>query len=336
MTFDRAHYRARMPSSSSPFVGDSPLVRRLNAALEYAHVVGEYGLVEFNANFRGGLGAGVGSGEGIAHVETKRDGSVVTRVDRECERRIRELIQRDFAGDAILGEELGEHTPNSWRASDVEGGTQSSALSSTHSDHGWRWILDPIDGTRSFVHGVPFWGVMIALEHTSAGEGTAGAGKSTTNSTPVARYTGGVIAFPALGEVMAAGRGLGSWWLNADRPWVRSRVSTQRELAQSTMIMTSPKSLIELMGAEKFGALCMSAHVTRGWSDCYGHTLVATGRADVMLDPPMAVWDIAPMVPIIEEAGGHITDFEGGAAVPGKGVLTCNAGLFEEMKRRLG
>lgn len=302
-----------MPSTPSPFTGSSPLVRRLNAALTYAHHVGEYGLVEFNANFRGGAGD--------AAIETKRDGSVVTRVDRECERRIRELIQRDFAGDAILGEELGEHTPSGWRAGEL------------HSEHGWRWILDPIDGTRSFVHGVPFWGVMIALEHTSTDTANSGGAAS---SKPIARYTGGVIAFPALGEVMAAGRGLGSWWLNADRPWVRSRVSTQPELSQSTMIMTSPKSLIELMGAAKFGALCMSAHVTRGWSDCYGHMLVATGRADVMLDPPMAVWDIAPMVPIIEEAGGHITDFEGGPAVPGKGVLTCNAGLFEEMKRRLG
>ena len=311
--------------TETPFTQTDALSRRLRHALAFAADVGARALREFDHNFRGGHQEGGGLGRGgagafTAPVETKHDGSVVTRVDRESEGALRELIRSAYPGDAILGEELGAHEPDGWAA----------ALGTSAQHEAFRWILDPIDGTRSFVHGVPFWGVMITLERVRTAEQarTPGTGE----------FAGAVIAFPALGEVMAAGRGLGCWWkatggeLCASRPWTRCGTAACERLGDATLVMTSFKSLIELMGERRFLTLTSRSHVTRGWSDCYGNMLVATGRVDVMIDPPMALWDWAPLVAIIEEAGGSVTDFRGGPPRKGDGVIACaNPRLLEEI-----
>ena len=151
--------------TDTPFTQTDALSRRLRHALAFAADVGARALREFDHNFRGGHQEGVGlgrSGAGAftAPVETKHDGSVVTRVDRESEGALRELIRSAYPGDAILGEELGAHEPDGWAA----------ALGTSAQHEAFRWILDPIDGTRSFVHGVPFWGVMITLERVRTAE----------------------------------------------------------------------------------------------------------------------------------------------------------------------
>lgn len=200
---------------------------------------------------------------GVA-AERKTDRSPVTVADRESERVMRALLRQRFPDDGILGEEAGEDAGRSGR----------------------RWILDPIDGTRSFVHGVPLYGVMAALE--SDGE-------------PVL----GVLHFPALGETVAAARGLGCRW--DGRP---CRVSETDSLDDALVVTsgdagpTNPRHAALLRLGER-------ADTFRTWGDCYGYALVATGRADAMLDPVLEIWDAAAVRPVIEEAGGVFTDWAG-------------------------
>jgi histidinol-phosphatase len=207
----------------------------------------------------------------------KSDGSYVTIADREAERYLRERIAERFPDDGILGEEEGELKGLSGR----------------------RWILDPIDGTFAFVHGVPFYGVLIAVE--IEGEMSVG-----------------VVNMPALGEIVAAAKGLGCF-LNGEP----ARVSTTAELKDALLLSTS------FVG--RTGELLARAKVSRTWGDCYGYVLVATGRADIMLDPVMNLWDCAPLLPIMEEAGGTFTDWRGVRTADGGNSIATNGVLFEEV-----
>ena len=207
----------------------------------------------------------------------KSDGSYVTIADREAESYLRRRITERFPDDGILGEEEGE----------LEGRS------------GRRWILDPIDGTFAFVHGVPFYGVLIAVE--IKGEMSVG-----------------VVNMPALGEMVSAAKGLGCL-LNGEP----ARVSTTAELKDALLLSTSFGRATELLQAR--------AQVSRTWGDCYGYVLVATGRADVMLDPVMNLWDCAPLLPIMEEAGGTFTDWRGVRTADGGNSIATNGLLFEEV-----
>jgi histidinol phosphatase-like enzyme (inositol monophosphatase family) len=217
----------------------------------------------------------------------KSDGSFVTIADREAESYLRRQIAERFPDDSILGEEEGELAGQSGR----------------------RWILDPIDGTFAFVHGVPFYGVLIALE--------------IENEMRV-----GVINIPALGEIVSAAKG-GGCFLNGEP----ARVSTTAKLDQALLLCTNFKV------AEKYGfgpatdRLQNSARTSRTWGDCYGYVLVATGRADVMLDPVMNLWDCAPLLPIIEEAGGTFTDWRGVRTVDSGNSIATNGVLFAEVMK---
>jgi len=217
--------------------------------------------------------------------ETKVDGSFVTVADREAEAYLRRTISDRFPHDGILGEEAGEHQGSSGR----------------------RWIVDPIDGTFSFVHGVPLYGVLIALE---------------IDGEPVV----GVINIPALGEMLYAARGFGCF-SNGDRV----RVSSTATLAEALLLAT------DFGVCEQFGfgaaaeALQGRVKARRTWGDCYGHVLVATGRADIMLDPVMNTWDCAALAPIIEEAGGTFTDWRGNRTINGGHAISTNGALFEEV-----
>jgi histidinol-phosphatase len=214
-------------------------------------------------------------------VEWKEDGSPVTRADREAERHARGWIAERFPGDGILGEEFGDRPGTSGR----------------------RWILDPVDGTKSFVRGVPLWGTLVAV---AEGE----------------QVLAGAMCFPALGEVIAAAPGDGCWHGGS-----RVRVSAVHSLSSATVLATDVGGLQALAG---------HAAIARTWGDCYGYLLVATGRAEVMVDLRMSDWDSACLLPIIEEAGGVFTDLAGRRTAFGGSAIATNAALASEARRFLG
>jgi histidinol-phosphatase len=223
-------------------------------------------------------------------VETKPDDSPVTQADREAEAVMREFLRARFPGHAILGEEAGEELGNPGAG---DGGDTAAV----------RWIIDPIDGTKSFIRGVPLYATLIGVE--VAGEVVAGA-----------------LALPALGELVVAGRGLGCFCNGR-----RVRVNDQRDLGQATLLVTDERHARERSGA--FAALGARVKLVRSWGDAYGYYLVATGRAELMLDPAMNPWDCAPLLPILSEAGGRFSDWQGQATIYGGDALGSNGWLHE-------
>lgn len=218
-------------------------------------------------------------------VDAKRDSSPVTDADRGAEKLIRKLIADEFPHDGILGEEFGEQR-----------GTNE-----------YRWILDPVDGTKSFIHGVPLFGTLIGLERED-------------------RCVAGVCRFPALDEVVFASTGEGTWWQIGSREPQRAHVSTVDTLDDALFCITTISGWERIDRKDAFDSLKDRVKLTRGWGDCYGHVLVATGRADVMVDPLMNVWDAAALLPIMQEAGGHFVDWRGAAAIDsGNGVSVNDA-----------
>ena len=218
---------------------------------------------------------------------TKSDGSYVTIADREAESYLRRQIAETFPDDGILGEEEGELAGRSGR----------------------RWILDPIDGTFAFVHGVPFYGVLIALEIQN-------------------EMSVGVVNIPALGEIVSAATGYGCF-LNGEA----TSVSSTAKLDEALLLCTDFSAADKHGFAAQIERLQRSVKNSRTWGDCYGYVLVATGRADVMLDPVMNLWDCAPLLPIMEEAGGTFTDWLGVGTVDGGNSIATNGLLFEEVMR---
>jgi len=223
--------------------------------------------------------------------DRKGDGTPVTEADRGAERLLREGIEARFPTHGILGEEFGE----------------------VRSDAPVRWILDPIDGTRSFVRGVPLYGVLVGIE---------------VEGEPVV----GVAHFPALGESVAAARGEGCLW-NGER----ARVSKRSELADALVLTTDPERIRREEGTGPgWRVLARGAAFSRSWGDCYGHVLVATGRAEVMVDPVLSPWDAAPLLPILTEAGGRFTDLDGGTTIHGGSGVSTNGLLHDAVLQILG
>jgi histidinol phosphatase-like enzyme (inositol monophosphatase family) len=216
---------------------------------------------------------------------TKADGSYVTIADREAESYLRSQIAERFPDDGVLGEEEGEHKGSSGR----------------------RWIVDPIDGTFAFVHGVPFYGVLIALE---------------VDGNPVV----GVVNIPALNEMVSAANGCGCF-LNGEL----ARVSSTKRLEDALLLATNFRTCAQYGFGRAAELLQARARSSRTWGDCYGYVLVATGRADVMLDPVMNLWDCAPLLPIMEEAGGTFSDWRGVRTINGGNSIATNGVLFDEV-----
>lgn len=219
-------------------------------------------------------------------VDRKRDMTPVTAADRESEQLMRDAIHERYPSDGILGEEYGEVNPGAGR----------------------RWILDPIDGTKSFVHGVPFYGVMVAVEE----DGDA---------------TLGVLHFPALNETVWAAKGAGCWFNG--RP---ARVSTTDRLEDALVCCTDVEFVDQEGRRGAWDRVRGRANLARTWGDCYGYALVATGRAEAMIDPQLEPWDSAPLKPIIEEAGGVFTDWGGGRTHLGGSAVATNAALAAEFR----
>jgi len=171
-----------------------------------------------------------------------------------------------------------------------------------------RWIIDPIDGTKAFVRGTPLWGSLVAL---CEGE----------------RVLAGAAYFPAVDELVAAAPGAGCWWNGS-----RCRVSSVAALADATVLTTDERFPENPERAAGFRALARAASVSRTWGDCFGYLLVATGRAEVMCDGTMSVWDAAALQPIIEEAGGVFTDWSGVPTAFGGSAVATNRLLADEVR----
>ena len=217
--------------------------------------------------------------------ERKADDSFVTVADRETERFLRASIEKAFPDDAILGEEEGEKPGRSNR----------------------RWILDPIDGTYSFVHRVPLYGVLIGLEIEC-------------------EAVLGVVNLPALNELVYAARGVGCFSNDAV-----AHVSSTESLSDALLLATDFGTCEQYGFGRAAEILLRKVHARRTWGDAYGHVLVATGRAEIMLDPVMNVWDCAALLPILEEAGGTFTDWQGQRTIHGGNAISTNGALFESV-----
>ena len=216
-------------------------------------------------------------------VETKSDQSPVTIADRETEQLCRQQINQDWPRHGIIGEEFGT-TPD-----------QGS---------GYTWVIDPIDGTKSFISGLPLYTVLLALLQ---------------DGQPIL----GVIHQPILQETVFAAVGQGCFYNNAP-----TRIRPCTQLADAWMMCTDPTHLLKSQPVAA-PRLFDSVKISRSWGDGYGYLMLASGRADLMIDPAMNLWDVACLRPIIEEAGGVLTDLQGQRAL-GQSALAAGPALHTQ------
>lgn len=222
-------------------------------------------------------------------VEEKENGTPVTIADRRAEQLAHEWLGKRFPDDGIVGEELGMVRPNSRR----------------------RWIIDPIDATKSFVRGVPLWGTLVA-----AVEGD--------------EVIAGAAYYPGVSEMLVAAPGKGCWWNGK-----QSFVSPIDTLDHALVVTTDDRFAERPERRGRWNELASRSGMTRTWGDCFGYLLVATGRAEVMVDDEAAAWDVAAFYPIITEAGGVFTAWNGDHTAFGGDVIATNAALADVVRRTL-
>ena len=248
--------------------------RRIEVAIAAAKAAGEVAL----RYFRTGL-----------TVEYKGDRSPVTRADRECEQRIVEVLHAAFPDYGVVGEEFGERP-----------GARA------------RWIIDPIDGTKNFIRGIPYFATLIGLEED--GEVTAG-----------------VIYAPATDDLLYAQKGQGAF----DRTG-RLRVSPIASLRQGMIVFGGLDIFREAGRWDAFERLVRASGRQRGFGDYFGHTFVARGQAEAMVELDLKPWDLAAIKILIEEAGGRFTDFTGVATIYGGTAIASNGAVHDEILRLIG
>ncbi|QDT08853.1 histidinol-phosphatase [Planctomycetes bacterium K23_9] len=254
---------------------------RLAAMIEVAEAAGAHTLKHFR------------SSELV--IDAKQDDSPVTIADREAEQLVRKLLFERFPQDTLQGEEFEEQTGSS----------------------SYRWIVDPIDGTKSFVCGVPLYSTLLALE---------------CDGNPL----GGVIFIPAMGELIAAAIDQGSWYRRGDgAAWEAAQVSTKTDISQAVFVTSQVDSFDQRGASDAYKRLESDAWVSRSWGDGYGYLLVATGRAEMMIDPICNAWDVAAIYPVITEAGGTFTDWKGTKTVRGGDGVGTNGHLHAAVLDRL-
>lgn len=236
------------------------------AAIDIARKGGEHTLNYFNRS---------------VEVERKADDSPVTVADRKAESLMRKEITDRFSDHGIIGEEHGR----------------------TNEGSPVQWILDPIDGTKSFIHGVPLYTTLIGV--VIEGE-------------PVV----GVIYAPALDELCEAAKGKGAR-LNGET----CRVRSCSNLSQASFMSTDVYTPAKFSYGEAFNELLDRTQIHRTWGDAYGHMLVATGRADLMFDPILNIWDAAPLLTVLQEAGGVFSDTEGKETIESGNGFSCSREL---------
>jgi len=224
-------------------------------------------------------------------VDTKPDLTPVTDADRAVEEILRQTLQRERPGDAVLGEEFG-----------VSG------------DSDRQWVLDPIDGTKNYVRGVPVWATLIALQRADTIEI-------------------GVVSAPALGMRWWAARGGGAWsghHLSRARQLQVSAVASLSDASVSFSEITDP-AWAETGSAPGFHRLLDASWRSRAYGDFWSHMLVAEGAVDVAAEPQLGAWDMAALVPIVEEAGGRITALDGSSPLAGGNAVSTNGRLHAEV-----
>ena len=224
---------------------------------------------------------------GVA-VETKADESPVTIADRQAEETMREMIMKEYPDHGIIGEEFGNH----------------------NEDAQYQWVLDPIDGTKSFISGTFLFGTLIGL--MKDGQPIVG-----TINHPVTSH----MLIGAEGETRLNGEAV--------------RVSQKRSLRDAVMVYSDFIDVGKHQNGIAFQQLMGMTRYNRTWGDCHGYFLVATGYADVMLDPIMHLWDIVALIPVIEGAGGKITSWNGGPPLSGNGIIASNGPLHSQVLRVL-
>ena len=243
----------------------------LSAAVEIARLGGAHTLAYFKKD---------------VEVISKADDSPVTIADRETEQILREEILKRYPGHGIIGEEYGR----------------------TNEGSRIQWVLDPIDGTKSFIHGIPFYTNLIGI---------------LIDNEPVV----GVIYAPALDELCAAGTGLGAT-LNGNP----CRVRETKELKEATLLVTDILSFRDYGLEPPFRELLEKTKLHRTWGDAYGHMMVATGRADIMFDPILNIWDAAALLPVLREAGGIFSDTKGVETIHSGNGFSTNKALYPKVK----
>jgi myo-inositol-1(or 4)-monophosphatase len=252
-------------------MGSSSLREYMEFAVQTAHEAGRLTLGYFRTELQ---------------PEMKSDDSPVTAADRKAEELIRGRIERRFPGHCIVGEEFG-----------TTGADPSAPC----------WWIDPIDGTKAFVRGVPLYGVLIGLEIEK-------------------RIVAGAAYFPALDEMLCAADGAGCF-LNGRR----CRVSGAQRLAASIISFTNAANFKAAGREAAWQRFVDAAYHSVGWSDAYGHALVAAGRLELMLDPLMNPYDCGPFPVILREAGGYFGDWSGNETIHGNEALSTTRELLPEV-----
>jgi histidinol phosphatase-like enzyme (inositol monophosphatase family) len=266
--------------NSSPNQWSSLHQGRLSAMIEVADAAGRDTLKYFRS-------------ESLT-VDAKSDDSPVTVADREAEQLVRKLLLERFPDDSIHGEEFDDQAGSSR----------------------YRWVVDPIDGTKSFVCGVPLYSTLLALE---------------LDGQPL----GGVIFIPPLDEVVVAAIGQGAWtkWQGGD--WQAATVSDRSTMEEAIFVTTQVDTFDLRSAGDVYRQIEQAAWVTRSWGDGYGYLLVATGRADIMIDPLCNPWDVAAILPVVCEAGGKFTDWRGNPTVRGGDGVGTNGKLHNAVLAKL-
>jgi histidinol-phosphatase len=259
---------------------DDPIQARLSFAVRIAQEAGDLTLRYFRST--------------KLQVDRKADDSPVTIADRGAEDLLRTRIAERFPNDGILGEEFGSVSGTS----------------------GFQWVLDPIDGTKSFIHAVPLYTTLIAVLQDNE-----------------SRL--GVIHAPATAETAYAATGAGCWYTRDEhlRP-EPARVSSVARLCEGLLLTSEVESFAKSRSPralDMYLRLQNKARLARTWGDGYGYMMIATGRADVMIDPVMNLWDAAPLKPIIEEAGGSFTDWQGRPTIHSGEAIASNGLLADEV-----
>ena len=232
------------------------------------------------------------------HVESKPDLTPVSDADTAVEQAIRATLARARPRDGVLGEEFG--------MSDAAAGPGVR-----------RWVIDPIDGTKNYVRGVPIWGTLIAL---------------LDGDTPVA----GLVSAPALGRRWWAARGHGAYAGIGQHAATRINVSGVRRWADASLSYASLTGWAETGRLEQIVDLSLGAWRSRAYGDFYGYMLLAEGALEAMVEPELSLWDVAALIPIVTEAGGRITDLNGRPAGDKTSVIGTNGILHETVLTALG
>lgn len=218
------------------------------------------------------------------NIDNKADDSPVTIADRKAEEVMREEIMKNFPDHGIIGEEFGNYNESAE----------------------FKWTLDPIDGTKSFICGALSFGTLIAL---------------LKNGKPVL----GAINQPVLNELLIGDNN------SAEINGIKTKLRECNNISKSVLLTTDHLNIGKYQNQNSFEELIKKVKLYRNWGDCYGYYLVTTGFADIMIDPIMSVWDSLPLIPIIKGAGGTITDYQGNDPVKGSSIIAASAGIHNEV-----